>query len=76
MHVPAVPVAEHVEHEPTQAELQHTPSTQKPLAHASLPTHGCPFAGSARHVPMGEHVKPVAQSSFAVHCVRHAVEPH
>ena len=32
----------HVEHEPPQAPSQHTPSTQKPLAHSLAPAQVWP----------------------------------
>jgi hypothetical protein len=45
-HVPSPPepflTAEHAWHEPVQALLQQTPSTQLPLTHSLLPRHEAP----------------------------------
>jgi hypothetical protein len=43
-HIPSVPAALQVLQPSVQAPLQHTPSTQKPLAHCSLHMHGSPRA--------------------------------
>jgi hypothetical protein len=47
VHVPALPATSHAWHCPAHAELQHTPSLQKPLAHslaALQPAAGAFFA--------------------------------
>src|SRR5262245_23786326 len=46
-HMPSVPAALQVLHPSVHAPLQHTPSTQKPLAHCSLHMHGSPRAFGA-----------------------------
>jgi hypothetical protein len=47
-----------------QAAVQHTPSAQAPLVHASFVVQGAPFLPFARHVPWSHH--PLAsQSSLA-----------
>jgi len=73
-HVPFVPLpffaAEQAWHAPVQAALQHTPSTQKPLAQEPLPPHVWPFV--KRHCPE-LHVHPAAQSVSTVQLVLHPV---
>jgi hypothetical protein len=41
--VPTFPAWLHDTHAPVQAELQHTPSVQKPLAHSAALVHVLPF---------------------------------
>ena len=55
---------------PSQAELQHTPSTQKPLAQSLAFAQTAPlvFAAGMVQVPP-KHVNPVAQSASVVHIV-------
>jgi hypothetical protein len=48
----AAPAAvEHASQAPAQAELQHTPSAQKPDAHCSFALHACPIARAPLHAP-------------------------
>ena len=55
VHVPALPVSLHPWHEPVQAELQHTPSAQNPVAQSMvLGVHVWP--GFFLHAPVASHV--------------------
>jgi hypothetical protein len=48
--VPTLPAWLHDTHAPVQAELQHTPSVQKPLAHSAALVHVLPF--EVLHAPV------------------------
>ena len=73
--VPPVRAAEHAWHAPLQATLQHTPSTQKPLVHASSAVHPTPSACLATHA-VPEQYAPAAQSASVVHEAAHPAAPH
>lgn len=60
LQVPAVAVRLHAMHEPVQAELQQTPSAQKPLAHSPAAWQVWPAAFFARHLPAAQKF-PVGQ---------------
>jgi hypothetical protein len=61
---------------PLQAEPQHTPSTQKPLAQSFVLVQGVPFACPCLMQVPEVHSKPAAQSAFDPHEVGHeAVDP-
>lgn len=49
--MPTEPPTSHALHAPVQAELQHTPSTQKPEAHRPEAEHAVPFASRSTHRP-------------------------
>jgi hypothetical protein len=73
-HVPTEPATAQASHCPSQAALQHTPSTQKPLAHwtaaPQLPPSG---AFGAQRPP--EHQLAAAQSPSVEQVPRQAVAP-
>ena len=60
---------------PLQAVLQHTPSTQLPLAHWYASVHAVPLLSFGTHEPAGQWL-PEVQSLSSVHDVAHAVAPH
>jgi hypothetical protein len=73
--VPAAPPTLQAAHWLVHAELQHTPSTQKPEPHWMLLVHGVPRPSRPVHaLPM--QVSPATQSLGAVQVVLHAVAPH
>ena len=58
VHFPFFPVWSHEVHEPVQAALQHTPSTQNPLAHLAEVAQVWPSA--VKHSPFPLHAVPAA----------------
>jgi hypothetical protein len=54
VHVPMLPTCAHVMQLPPQAVLQHTPSTQLPLAHWLAPVHAVPLLSFGTHEPAGQ----------------------
>lgn len=63
----------HVMHVPVQAELQHTPCTQKPDAQSDPTPEGHrPPMGILPQL-MATHVLPVTHSLVVAHVVRHVV---
>ena len=72
--VPTLPVRLQAWQAPAQAELQQTPSTQKPLVHAALPLQVAPLLGRMQVPPMQNW--PVAQPVLTPeHMPRQAVAP-
>ncbi len=56
-------------HLAVHAELQQTPSAQKPLVHWLVPPHVVPFASLAVHTPPVPQKLPLAQSASFAHVV-------
>ena len=54
VHVPMLPTCAQVLQAPVQAVLQHTPSTQLPLAHTLPVVHAVPFVSFGTHEPAGQ----------------------
>ena len=50
--VPAVPASAHDRQLPVQAEMQHDPCSQKPLAHSVAAAHVAPFGFFEQVVPL------------------------
>lgn len=77
-HAPSAPApflaAEQPWQSPVQAVLQHTESTQLPLAHSVPFVHAPPFPIFPEHWPPEQ--KPLAQSASTVQVVLQAVAPH
>lgn len=57
LQVPIDPLTSHASHWPAQAVLQHTPSTQLPLAHSAELEQVCPFGRPT-------HVRPLQMGRF------------
>jgi hypothetical protein len=53
--VPALPARLQASHEPSQAELQHTPSTHLPLAHWLSPPQVAPSVLRSWHAPLAQY---------------------
>jgi hypothetical protein len=66
--VPTLPPTSHAWHCPVHPVLQHTPSTQTPLAHWPFVSHEVPLAAVVPHVPR-LHVAGDAQSVFVAQVV-------
>jgi hypothetical protein len=73
--VPRLPGLSHASHWPVQAALQHTPSTQKPVAHSAEVVHICPGGMRATQRPSRQK-NPLTQSASLRHVVKHSVGPH
>ena len=56
-------------------ESQHTPSTQKALAHSAAEEHALPMGAGATHVPI-EQKYPETHSLESEHDVAHAAPTH
>jgi hypothetical protein len=63
-HVPALPASSHASHCPEHAVSQHSPPTQKPLAHCDNRLQGVPGASLGTQTP-AEQYSAVAQSVSA-----------
>jgi hypothetical protein len=72
--VPIAPVTSHAAHWPVHAELQHTPSTQKPDVHCVAPPQDTPSASRATHRP-ALHQLPFAQSRSVTQSPAHVLTP-
>src|SRR5204863_115227 len=72
--VPALPVASHASHCPSQATLQHTPSTQFPFAHCDTAEQLAPSPSLLTQTP-AEHQSPAGQSVSTVQLPLQAVGP-
>jgi hypothetical protein len=68
VHVPIWPVTSHAWHCCGHAELQQTPSTQKPLAQSPFTSHEVPLAALVPQVPR-LHVAGGAQSVLVAQVV-------
>lgn len=68
--VPSKPTALHTSHAPLQAELQHTPSTQKRVGQSMALPQAVPRSFSGSQVPL-THSWPGAHSSLREHCAGH-----
>jgi hypothetical protein len=73
VHVPGLPATSHASHWPVHAPSQHTPSTQKRLAHAAFDPHAVPGGLVPWHVAL-EQKAPLAQSPVVAHEDGHAVD--
>jgi hypothetical protein len=60
LQLPAEPIRLQASQPPAHAELQHTPSTQKPETHWSVAAHACPFGFFGTQAPEAQYV-PAAQ---------------
>ena len=54
VHVPTKSFASHASHWPVHELLQHTSSTQAPLAHSAFPVQGAPFWAVGVHAPASQ----------------------
>ena len=70
VHVPRADCNAQLRHAPSQATLQHTPSTQKPDAQSAAFVHAPPFV--SRPQLWLAQAMPGAQSALVVHVVLHA----
>ena len=72
--VPAFPETSHASHCPSQATLQHTPSTQFPFAHCDTAEQLAPSPSLLTQTP-AEHQSPAGQSVSTVQLPLQAVGP-
>jgi hypothetical protein len=71
--VPSKPEALHTSHAPLQAELQHTPFTQKRVGQSVAVVQAVPSSFSGSQAPL-THSWPGAHSSLRAHCAGHPRE--
>src|SRR5689334_9038922 len=60
-HTPSLPATSHASHWPPHAELQHTPSTQKPEPHSDAVLHDSPACFRGTHTPPEQYSPRVLQ---------------
>lgn len=72
-HVPTEPVKSHAWHWPVHDELQHTPSTQAPLAHSPPPPQGSELGLPATQLPPTQYGAEGPQCASPLHVVRQSV---
>ena len=72
--LPGAAAVSHASHWPSHAELQHTPSTQKPLSHSPVDAQLAPALFFGAHTPAEQNC-PVEQSDSVAQVPRQAVAP-
>lgn len=75
VHTPTEPGTLHDEHASEHAVVQHTPPSQKPVAHASGEEQGSPCFFRFAHAPASQNM-PETQSAAVAQEVLHPVAPH
>jgi len=73
--VPVEPALSQASHWPSQAVVQHTPSTQLPERHWVAAVQAMPLGMRATHM-LSRQKLPSAHSMSASQLVRHAVDEH